>query len=82
MTNMEEFLFRYTNPSQSVDTLLDSEAQWIIESNEKMIESLLKIVLSEKQGIALCGHCDDKIHWVDDEGSLNEGNFLSWFIFL
>lgn len=57
MTKMEEFLVQYRNPSQGVNTLLDNEAR-IMETNQKVIESLLKIViLCGKQGIAL-GHRD------------------------
>ena len=74
---MEEFLVRYRNPSQGVNTLLDNKAKKIMDTNQKVIESLLKIViLCGKQGIALCGHRDDGIHWEDDDGSLNEGKFM------
>ena len=77
MTKMEEFLVRYRNPSQSINTLLDNEAKQIMEANQKVIESLLKIViLCGKQGIALRGHRDDEIDWEDDVSILNEGNFI------
>ena len=49
-------------------------------SNHKVIQSLLKVVmLCSKQGLALCGHCDDSITWNDeDEGTIsNEGNFVA-----
>ena len=52
--------------------------QKIMESNQKVVESLLKIVLlCGKQGLALRGHRDDKIIWSDigDEHP-NEGNFV------
>ena len=59
MTKMEEFLARYENPSQAIYTLLDNEAKRMMESNQKVIESLLKIVmLCSKQGLALRGHRD------------------------
>ena len=47
-------------------------------SNQKVVESLLKIVmLCGKQGLALRGHRDDKIDWshVSAEHP-NEGNFV------
>ena len=49
----------------------------MMESNQKVIESLLKIVLlCGKQGLALRGHRDDTINWEDEEGSSNDGNFV------
>ena len=39
MTTMVGILARYENPSQAVNTLLDNEAQGIIE-NENVIESI------------------------------------------
>ena len=75
MTKMNEFLRVYNNPSQAVNTLLDSEAHQIIERNRKVVESLLKIViLCGKQGLAFHGHCD--VNWVADEDCGNEGNFI------
>ena len=63
MAKMEEFLARYENPSQGVDILLDKEAKQIFETNQRVIESLLKIViLCGKQGLALRGHLNDGIH--------------------
>ena len=49
-----------------------------MESNKKVIESLLKIVmLCGMQGLALCGHRDDGINWEDCNGSsTNEGNLV------
>ena len=77
MVKMTEFLARYENPSQSVATLLDKEARMIMETNQKVIESLLKIVLlCGKQGLALRGHRDNRIHWEDNNTSSNEGNFV------
>ena len=77
MTRMEEFLSRYENPCQAIHTLLDSEAKRMMESNQKVIESLLKIVLlCGKQGLALRGHRDDTINWEDEDGSSNDGNFV------
>ena len=45
---MTEFLARYEDPSQTINTRLSSEAQKRMENNEKVIESLFKVVL-------LCG---------------------------
>ena len=45
MTKMEEFLARYGKPSQGVDTLVDNEAKQIIETNQKVIKSRLKVVI-------------------------------------
>ena len=79
MTKMSELLTRYENPSREISTILDSETQCIMEGNEKVLESLLKIViLCGKQGLALRGHRDDHISWTDHSGSLaNEGNFIA-----
>ena len=77
ITKMEEFLPWYKKPSQSVDTLVDNEAKRIMETNQKVVESLLKVViLTGKQGIALCGHRDDGINWEENDRSSNEGNFI------
>ena len=77
MSKMEEFLTRYKNPSRAVHTLLDSEAKRMMETNQKVVESLLKIVmLCGKQGLALRGHRDDAIDWEDEERSSNDGNFI------
>lgn len=76
MTTMEEFLVRYRNPTQAVGAILEKESRQIMETNQKVIESLLKVVmLCGKQGLALHGHRDDTINW-EEEGSLNEGNFV------
>ena len=46
-----------------------------MERNQRVIESLLKIVLlCGKQGLAFCGHRDDWVDW-SDEASFNQGNF-------
>ena len=74
MSIMEEFLVRYENPSHGFNTLLDNESKRIMESNQKVIESLLKIVmLCGKQGLA---YRDDLLNWEDEERSSNEGNFV------
>ena len=42
-----------------------------------MIESLLKVVIvCGKQGLALCGHRDDKVDWTVEGLDHNEGNFI------
>lgn len=78
MTKMSEFIARYENPALAISTIVSSSTQQIMENNQKVVESLLKIVLlCGKQGLALCGHRDDRIIWSDisDEHS-NEGNFV------
>lgn len=76
MTKMDEFLARYENPLQAIDTLLDNELKRVMETNPKVIESLFKVVmLCGKQGLALRGHRDDSINW-EEEGSSNEGKFV------
>ena len=49
-----------------------------MESNQKVVESLLKIVmLCGKQGLALSGHRDDKVSWTNQEDvRSNKGNFV------
>ena len=62
MAMMAEFLERYESPSQAVDAVLDSQVRKTIETNQKVIESLLRIViLCGKQGLAIRGHRDDQI---------------------
>ena len=62
MSIMTEFLARYESPSQAVDVLLNSQLKQIMETNQKVIESLLRItILCVKQGLALRGHRDDRI---------------------
>ena len=57
---------------------MDTELQRPMETNQKVLDSLIKIVLlCGKQGIALCGHHDDKISWTEeDDAHSNEGNFV------
>ena len=48
-----------------------------MDSNLKVIESLFKVaILCGKQGLAMCGHWDDRVQWEDEHESLNEGNFI------
>ena len=77
MTRMIEFTARYEDPPQSVGTMLDSQAQRLIDGNKQVIESLFKVAIRcGKQGLAMRGHRDDKVQWdVEGEGS-NEGNFI------
>ena len=80
MTRMSKFLARYENPSQSISVIVNSEMQRVIETNQKVLESLTKIVLlCGKQGLALRGHRDDKVSWMEDDSAQchsNEGNFV------
>ena len=69
MTRMSVFIHvaQYENP-QSVSTILDSELQRVMETNQKVVEYLFKIVLlCGRQGLALRGHRDDKISWMEDD---------------
>ena len=78
MTKMGEFIAQYENPALAISTIVNSSTQQFMENNQKVVESLLKIVLlCGKQGLALRGHRDDRIIWSDisDEHS-NEGNFV------
>lgn len=75
MTKMNAFIAGYEYPSQTVDTALNREAQHIMVSNQKVLESLLKVVmLCGKQGLSLCGHRDDKVFWEVDSGGSNVGS--------
>ena len=57
MTKMHEFVTRYKDPAQSIDTHFDSEAKKRMAMNQKVIESLFEIVmLCGRQGLALRGH--------------------------
>ena len=50
-----------------------------MENNEKVIESLFKVVLlCGKQGLAFRGHHDDHVNWaeLEEDSSLNQGNFI------
>ena len=76
---MTEFLARYEDPSQAINSRLSSEAQKRMENNEKVIESLFKVVLlCGKQGLAFRGHRDDHVNWaeLEEDSSLNQGNFI------
>ena len=71
-----EFLARYEPLSQAVDVLLNSQLKQTMETNQKVIESLLQItILCGKQGFASRGNRDDRIDWQLDDKS-NEGNFV------
>ncbi len=78
LTRMAEFLARFQNPSEAINVMFDKEAQKRMEDNQKVIESLLKIVmLCGKQGLALRGHRDDP--WTEQEEDhdvQNHGNFI------
>ena len=77
LTRMSEFVKRYENPSQTIATQLNTQLQKTIENNKRVIESLLRVVMCGKQGLALRGHRDDNIVWTNEEGeSDNCGNFI------
>ena len=57
---MREFLAHYENPSRAISTVFETESEQIMNSNHKVIESLLKMVmLCGEQGLAVHGHRDD-----------------------
>ncbi len=61
MAMMAEFLARYRSPSRAVDAVLNGQVRLTIETNQKVIESLLRImILCGKQGLSLRGHRDDR----------------------
>ena len=77
MTSMREFLARYQDPSQSVGTISDSQAQRVMDSNKNVVESMFKVaLLYGKQGLAMRGHRDDRVQWEDEGEGSNEGNFI------
>jgi len=77
MTRMKEFLTRYKNPTKAIDVAFETELQQRIEHNQKVLESLFRIILlCGKQGIPLRGHRDDNIPWFEEEESGNLGNFV------
>ncbi len=52
LTKMAELLARFQNPSEAINVMFDKEAQKGMEDNQKVIESLLKMVmLCGKQGL-------------------------------
>ena len=76
MTMMAEFLEKYNTQSQAINAVLSNQVRHTMETNQKVIESLLRIIiLCGKQGLALRGHRDDGIDWQYEEIS-NEGNFI------
>ena len=79
-TKMQEFLATHENPAQAVNIRLDNVAQKQLEENQKVIESLFKVVmLLGKQGLAFRGHRDDNIEWTEQtkqESENNQGNFI------
>ena len=79
LAKMSEFIERYKHPEVAIDTQLNKRLQHQMECNQKVIESLLKIVIfCGKQGLAYRGHRDDLIDFSDleIESSHNEGNFI------
>ena len=78
-TKMSEFVTHFEDPSAAVNTIVDTEARRRLEKNQKVIESLLKVVMvCGKQGLALRDHRDDSIEWkdLDEKESPNQGNFV------
>ena len=76
LSNMEEFLVCYEDPSKAVDVLLHTKLQETMANNQHVIESLFRVViLCGKQGLAFKGHHDDRVDW-KEESVLNEGKFI------
>ena len=68
LTRMSELIERYKYPEVAVDTQLNKRLQHQMECNQKVIESLLKVVIfCGKQGLAYRGHRDDLIDFSDLE---------------
>ena len=70
-TRMNKFLAQFKHPSEATNTKLDKEAQERMEDNHKAIKSLLLlqvIMVCEKQVLALHGHQDDQIEFVEQKG--------------
>lgn len=66
MIRMKEFLNRYRNPTKSIDVAFEREMQQQMDDNQKVLESLFRIIiLCGKQGIPLRGHRDDNIPWFE-----------------
>ena len=45
MTKLDGFVVRFEHPSETIDTQLNRETQEMMEENQKVIESLLRIVM-------------------------------------
>ena len=76
LVKMEEYVKRYNDPSKAIDSQCSSKTQKQLKDNQRILESLFKVVLlCGKQGIPLRGHRDDGIDWNNDEPHDNQGNF-------
>ena len=77
LVRMREFLSRYEHPATAVNVVMDTAAKQLMENNQKVIESLLKIVmLCGKQGLPLRGHHDDGVDFEHGSADSNQGNFI------
>ena len=79
LTSQTNLTARYDDSSQVSNTILNSEAQKRMENNEKVIESLFKVVLlCGLQGLAFRGHHDVHVNWaeLEEDSSLNQGDFI------
>ena len=80
MTQMNEFLVWFQSPSEAINVVFDKEAQKRMVDNQKVVEALLKVImLCGRQGLALRGHRDDRIDWLEDQEDYdvqNRGNFI------
>ena len=74
---MKEFLTQYRKSTKLVDVGFEREILQRIVNNQKLLESLFRIVLlCGKQRIPLWGHKDDNISWFEEDDDNNEENFI------
>ncbi|CAF3907768.1 unnamed protein product, partial [Rotaria sp. Silwood1] len=63
------FIISYTDPSKSIDRILDNEYQQQEAMNRKILASIIKCILFiGKQNLAFRGHDDDGIDYKSTEG--------------
>ncbi|CAF1291909.1 unnamed protein product [Rotaria sp. Silwood1] len=75
----ELFIISYTDPSKSIDRILDNEYQQQEAINRKILASIIKCILFiGKQNLAFRGHDDDGIDYKSTEGL---GNFKELILF-
>ena len=70
ITQMNEFICCFQQPSQAIDTQFTTNAR--IEEN-RVIKSLMKVVLfCSQQGLLLRRHRDNKVTWAQQNETLGE----------
>ena len=64
----ERVLARFKHPSEAINTMLDKKARKRMEDNQKVMESLLNVIMvCGKQVLTLCTHRDDQIDFVEQK---------------